>query len=139
MYGIKNLMNIFHKKTSKKFTGFYSAQKSYRILTFLILMAICLVFFTVSLPNYANAGTVYGHIHCSRSMQCPQRITFSIYSGRDLIKRLSTDNNRDYTVFLAPGQYTVKIDLRGGSWEANIRSSSNPIRQDIYPIRVNGR
>jgi hypothetical protein len=142
MHGIKDLINLFHKKTSKGFNGFQLVQRSYCVLTYLILMAMFLGFLVGFLPNHANAGTIYGHIHCSGSMQCPQRITFSIFKDRelrDLIRRVSTDNNRDYRVFLNPGQYYVKIDLNGKSWEANIRSSSNPIRQDIYPIPINGR
>lgn len=139
MYGIKNLMNFFHEKTNRKFNDFQLLQKSYCILIYLILTVMCLGFSVVLLPKHANAGTVYGHINCNGSMQCPQRIRFSIHQGKTLIKRVSTDNKRDYRVFLEPGRYEVKINLQGKFWEANIRSSSNPIRQDIYPIRRNGR
>lgn len=135
MYEIKNFMNFFNKKIINQFNDFHLLHKSYCFLIHLTLIAICLGFAFGFLSKDINAATVYGHIHCSKDMECPQKITLSIYKDNKLIKKVRTDNRKDYMVFLDPGEYKVKIDLKGEPWEANIRSSSNPIRQDIYPHR----
>jgi len=134
MFGRENFTNCYNETTSDQLKYFRSLSIAYHISIYIALIVMCLASYILFLSQTANAATVYGHIYCSQDMNCPQKtFTLLIFEGNQLINRVRTDNKRNYRVFLNPGSYEVKMNIKGKSWGTTIRSSSNPIRQDIYP------
>ena len=88
---------------------------------------------------------VYGHLYCE-GCDLPRQITFDVTvtqkNGTDSITQkkittITTDENRDYSIFLPPGIYKIKVmNTQEKQWEARMRSYSNPIRQDIYLQKI---
>ena len=134
MFGRENFMNYYNEMTSDQLNYSRSLRISYHISIYIALIVMCLAYSISFISTTANAATVYGHIYCSKDMNCTQNtFILLIYEDNRLINRVRTDNKRNYRVFLDPGSYEVKMDIKGKSWGTTIRSSSNPIRQDIYP------
>ena len=134
MFGRENFMNYYNETTSDQLNYSRSLSIAYHVASYIALIVMCLASSISVLAKTANAATVYGHIYCSNDMNCSQKkITLSFFKGENLTNSVQTDNKGNYRVFLSPGSYEVKMNIKGRAWGTTIRSSSNPIRQDIYP------
>jgi len=140
MFTKENDKSFYNKNRGNQLNGCGLRHRSYLILIYLIIIMMCFGFSFACFHGDVDAATVYGHVYCSNGMACPQNITLLIYMNGQLINRVRTDHSKNYRIFLHPGEYEVIMNLGGESWGTNIRSSSNPIRQDIHPYRkTNGR
>jgi len=129
----ETILRLINEGIDTQSRGFKSSHKRYcewiQVSRALLCLAFILVFFAVP----AEAGMVYGHVYCD-GCNLPQQVTFTVTNeANNESFSVTTDNNRDYSMFLPPGIYRVEVNhAHDRSWQARIRSYSNPIREDIY-------
>ena len=138
-----NEAGLINEGTTTKSSGFMLSHKHHcdwiQVSFSLVYLIFIFAFFAVS----AEAGMVYGRVYCD-GCDLPRQITFDVTkkTGTDSITQkkittITTDENRDYSMFLPPGIYKIKvINAQKRQWGARIRSYSNPIRQDIYLHKI---
>jgi hypothetical protein len=129
----KTILRLINEGADTQSRGFKSFHKRYcewiQVSRALLCLAFILVFFAVP----AEAGMVYGRVYCD-GCNLPQQITFTVTNEKNNESfSVTTDNNRDYSMFLPLGIYRVEVThAHDRRWQARIRSYSNPIREDIY-------
>ena len=124
----ETFLSLINEGVNTQFRGFKSFHKHYCEW---IQVSLAFILFFCAVP--AEAGMVYGRVYCE-GCNLPPQITFTVTNqANNESFSVTTDSNRDYSIFLSPGIYRVVVthghDRR---WEARIRSYSNPIREDIY-------
>jgi len=119
-----------NEKTGNQFNKSWTVYKSYRIITYVILMVMFLGSLLVLVPDIANAEEVYGKISCNN---CSSRILLIFKRDGRVIERTRADD-KAYSVFLSPGKYKVEVISGGKRGYVDIRS--DPERKH-YDISVN--
>jgi hypothetical protein len=130
----ETILRLINERIDTQSRGFRSFHKRYCDWIQVIRALLCLAFILVLFAVPAEAGMVYGRVYCD-GCDLPQQITFTVTNEAKNNEDFSvtTDNNRNYSMFLPPGIYRVEVTYaRNKKWRARIRSYSNPIREDIY-------
>jgi hypothetical protein len=85
---------------------------------------------------HAKADLVYGRVYEAEG-KFPPEGTFTLINNQDKKEYIvKTDGDRGYSIVIPQGIYKVEFKQGDISWEAEIRSVSAPIQQDIYLKRV---
>jgi hypothetical protein len=94
--------------------------------TMLSLTIVCLIF--VAIPAWADivSGGVYGPDGTLLATK-----TFRVLQGGDkLVTTFTTDSSANFSVYVAPGRYTVRPE-NDDTLEGDIQGYPQPVRQDI--------
>jgi len=99
--------------------------RNYTCLT----LFFCVILLVLS--ESSEAGIVYGRVTCDSCKT--SGITLSLTnSNNGKSYSVRTDGNSYYRISLPQGRYEVFAFIDRKPFEAKIKSSANPVRQDIY-------
>ena len=80
----------------------------------------------------AEAGIVYGRVSGGEGHFQTRQSELTIRNANnEIVQRVKTDEQSNYSVGLAPGEYRVEFQHGDKLWIASIQSAESPIRQDI--------
>jgi hypothetical protein len=77
------------------------------------------------------ADVVYGRVYADGQVQRSKTLALrdsNNHPAHDLV----TDENGNFSVFLAPGTYRIEFNENGATWVGAIESYPQPAHQDIY-------
>lgn len=129
MFNTKHFKNIFNAALVRRSCCSCLFQKCFDKWIYIAGMILCLAFVIVFSVSSVDAGMVYGKVYSSNMPLRNTRLTFTKTNGGTpiIVINVITDQSGNYNVMLPRGNYSVSY----GSFSANIRSYSNPRRQNI--------
>lgn len=96
------------------------------------LATLCLTVAAVLwLATPVLADVVYGRVYADGQPQ-PGKTLALKDSNNNRAHDLVTDKNGNFSVFLAPGTYTIELIESGTTWVGTIESYPQPAHQDIH-------
>jgi hypothetical protein len=91
---------------------------------------LCLTIgFVLCVSIFARADIVSGGVYGPDGTRLAMT-TFKVLQGDRLVTTFTTDRSANFSVYLAPGRYTVRPE-RDDTLEGDIQGYPQPVRQDV--------